>query len=130
MFRSRKVRRRNRSKSTLSRGLVVELMEGRMMLSATGAETPQPVLDLTQFSFWPSKFRLPGAYSVLGAGSTDAGYANVSADTSSVVELWHPDTTTLTTAGTPIRYSVGISSDYTGTRGSFHLRINSLLDSS
>jgi hypothetical protein len=53
MFRSRKTRRRDRSNSIHSRRLGVELMENRMMLSATGTENAEPVLDTTQFHVIP-----------------------------------------------------------------------------
>jgi hypothetical protein len=81
MFRSRKKsRRRDRSKLTHSRRLGVELMEGRMMLSATGLDVAQPVLDLTQYSFWTSRTSLANAHTLLATQPTDGGYININSD--------------------------------------------------
>jgi hypothetical protein len=73
MFRLRKTHRRHRSKSTHSPRLGVELMEGRMMLSATGIESPQPIPEMTQSTLIPVQISFAGAYFNLGPSSPDGG---------------------------------------------------------
>src|SRR4051794_31754385 len=74
MFRLRKTRRPDRSNLTHSHKLGVELMECRMMLSATGFEAPQPVPDLTQSTLVPAQISLTGAYVSLSPSSPDGGW--------------------------------------------------------
>jgi hypothetical protein len=75
MFRSRKKnRRRDRSNSSHSRRLDVELMESRMMLSATGFDNAAPVLDTTQFQVIPLRLTWTASDTVLTPPATDGGY--------------------------------------------------------
>src|SRR3954452_6997771 len=73
MFRLRETHRRNRSKSTHSPRLGVELMESRMMLSATGIESPQPIPEITQSTLIPAQISFAGAYFNLAPSSPDGG---------------------------------------------------------
>ena len=57
MFRSRKTRRRNLSRSPL-RGLGVELMEGRLMLSGTWTDLTQRAPDTKEYTFQAAQFTL------------------------------------------------------------------------
>lgn len=77
MFWSRKKnRRRDRSNRAHSRRLGVELMERRMMLSATGFDAPQPGLDVTQVNFSPAQISLTGAHIAFVSQATDGGYVD------------------------------------------------------
>jgi hypothetical protein len=112
-------------------------MEGRMMLSVTGFDVPQPALDLTQFSFQPSEISLTSAYVTVAGGSTDGGYANANTDETSVVQLNHPDFATLgignqtlfyNSAGTSAYKSFG-TFDFAITGGTFRLSSDTILES-
>jgi hypothetical protein len=77
MFRSRKKnRRRDRSNLNRSRKLGVELMEGRMMLSATGFEGAVPLVDTTQISFFPLRYMGSYAHVAFTVPPNDGGYIN------------------------------------------------------
>ena len=76
MFRSRQIRRRDRSHRTHARRLGVELMEGRMMLSASGFEASLPGLDMSQVTFRSAQISLAGAHVAFFTQPTDGGYVN------------------------------------------------------
>ena len=95
MFRSRKEnRRRDRSNLNRSRRLGVELMEGRMMLSATGFEGTVPVLDMTQYSTFPLKFTWAVSDVALTTQPTDGGYIS-SNDFAGITRAFGPHSTSV-----------------------------------
>src|SRR2546423_15677481 len=102
MFRSRTIRRRDRSNSTHARRLGVELMEGRMMLSASGLDVSSPGLDVTQSMFIPAEISFSGSYVSLETQPTDGGYVNSDAVTlrfNSIGQGTNEATLTLSGAG-------------------------------
>src|SRR5829696_1650756 len=99
MFRSRKIRRQDRSHRAHSLPLGVELMEGRMMLSATGVDlqslglaAPSPSLDVTQFTFTAAQISLTGVHASLTNQSTDGGYVNDAATPRVILSYGVPST--------------------------------------
>jgi hypothetical protein len=58
------------------RKLGVELMEGRMMLSASGFDVPSPGLNVTQTIFAPAEISSTRSYTVQVTQPTDGGYVN------------------------------------------------------
>jgi hypothetical protein len=114
MFRLRKTHRRNRSKSTHSPRLGVELMEGRMMLSATGIESPQPIPEMTQSTLIPAQISFAGAYFNLAPSSPDGGLTL--SDTATNLQF---DSTIAVTRSNAISYdfnSVDLNSVYVPSR--------------